>query len=114
MFISENSRYHAADLLQTSEGNLRYALRKNLEYLGGEEDIPHEIIVGDTLHSLAARYYDGMGGAELWWAIADYQPEPIIDPTVQLTPGDILLIPAPYIVQDFIQGVDEEDSWEVS
>lgn len=51
---------------------------------------------GDTLHTLAARLFDGVVGnpAGLYWVICDFQPEPILDPTLKLTPGRMLVIPS--------------------
>jgi hypothetical protein len=36
----------------------------------------------------------------LWWIIADFQPDPIHDPTVRLTPGRTLYIPSLRTVQE--------------
>ena len=55
----------------------------------------HVVRAGETLFTLAARYFRGMPRpAGLWWVIADFQPEPIHDPTVPPEPGAVLLIPS--------------------
>lgn len=56
----------------------------------------HTVRAGDTLWTLADRFFDGVtdNAAQLWWVIADFQPEPIIDPTLALTPGRIVVVPS--------------------
>lgn len=58
----------------------------------------HVVTEGDTLWSLAGRYFGGSRGFEvpedLWWVIADFQPDPIHDPTLKLTPGRAMVIPS--------------------
>lgn len=60
----------------------------------------HIIKQGDTLWSLAAVYFRSLARAEaFWWVIADFQPDPIIDPTLELEPGRALYIPSPSVVR---------------
>jgi hypothetical protein len=55
----------------------------------------HVVAQGDTLWTLAARYFRALPRpAGLWWIIADFQPEPIIDPTVRLRIGSVVVIPS--------------------
>jgi hypothetical protein len=37
-----------------------------------------------------------------WWAIADFQPDPILDPTLRLEPGRRLFIPSVRVLIDII------------
>lgn len=61
----------------------------------------HVVVLGDTLQNLAARYFAGLPRpAGLWWVIADFQPEPIHDPTVELEPGRVLHIPSSRILTE--------------
>lgn len=58
---------------------------------------------GDSLFTLAARYFKGFPRpAGLWWVIADFQPDPIFDPTILLEPGRLIIIPSHRTVQDEI------------
>ena len=55
----------------------------------------HPVVEGDTLFNLAARYFSPIeNAASLWWVIADYQPDPIHDPTIALPVGSTLVIPS--------------------
>jgi hypothetical protein len=50
---------------------------------------------GDTFYSLAGRYYSSLPrGCGLWWAIADFQPQPVHDPTLQLAAGQVVVVPS--------------------
>jgi len=59
------------------------------------DNASHIVAEGDTLWTLADRYYHPHPqAAQLWWVIADFQPQPIVDPTVRLAPGTVLLVPS--------------------
>ena len=55
----------------------------------------HLVKRGDSLFTLAGRYFRGLPRPSgLWWVIADFQPQPIVDPTLALSPGTVLFIPS--------------------
>lgn len=61
----------------------------------------HVIHEGDTLFSLAGRYFAPLPRpAGLWWVIADFQPEPIHDPTLALALGRLLFIPSVRVITE--------------
>lgn len=63
----------------------------------------HRVVEGDTLWDLAGRYFAPLPRAcGLWWVIADFQPQPIYDPTLRLEPGESLWIPALRVLNDVI------------
>ena len=100
--FGEFSRYKHAVLMQDSTQHLYLDLRATLDYLSAEETV-FPVTAGDTLQNIAARVFAGLpNAAMLWWVIADFQPEPIIDPTVELTEGDWLVIPSKGDVQNWI------------
>jgi hypothetical protein len=56
---------------------------------------------GDSLFTIAARSYEGLPRpAGLWWVLADFQPEPIVDPTIALPAGLVLYVPSLRVVQE--------------
>lgn len=70
------------------------------------DNVQHVVRAGESLHILAARYFHGIeGAAELWWVIADFQPDPIHDPTIALAPGSALVIPS---VRTVLENVFDE------
>lgn len=63
----------------------------------------HVVHEGDTLFTLAVRYFAAFKRpAGLWWVIADFQPDPIFDPTIALAPGQVMLIPSERVVVERI------------
>ena len=62
----------------------------------------HVVKRGHTLRYIAELHYRAMTkslagdvrASDLWHVIADFQPSPIVDPTVPLTVGRVLFIPS--------------------
>ncbi|NNB86094.1 hypothetical protein [Corallococcus exiguus] len=63
----------------------------------------HLVAEGDSLWGLAGRYFAPLPRAcGFWWAIADFQPEPLIDVTLELKAGRRLFIPSLRVLTDVI------------
>jgi hypothetical protein len=63
----------------------------------------HVVAAGETLFGLAGRYFAPLPRAcGFWWAIADFQPDPIIDPTLELPVGAALYIPSLRVLTDVL------------
>lgn len=63
----------------------------------------HQVVDGDSLFDLAGRYFAPLPRAcGYWWAIADYQPDPILDPTLALETGRAMVVPATRVLTDVI------------
>jgi hypothetical protein len=72
------------------------------------DNIQHVVGRGDTLFTLAGRYYGAIDpdrASGLWWVIADFQPDPIHDPTIKLAEGRVMVIPS---VRTVIERVFDE------
>lgn len=70
----------------------------------------HVVVQGDTLWTLAGRYFEPLERASgFWWAIADFQPDPIFDPTLTLTVGRVLYIPSVRTLLDRMLGEAQRD-----
>jgi len=99
MSSGPRSRHVLARLLQNDEDQIFSADREPLEFRQDRRNRMHTVIRGDTLWTLAERYFPHYAGAaNLWWVIADYQDPPIIDPTIALAPGSFVVIPPPEIM----------------
>lgn len=100
MSITTRSRYQFSTLLEDEYGNKYLTDPVPFRYRDLPDNIFHIVKEGDTLHNLAARYYRDLANlpivsaANYYWAIADYQPEPIIDPTCKLEVGRMMVIPS--------------------
>ena len=65
----------------------------------------HTVVQGDTLWNLAGRYFAPLPRAcGFWWVIADFQPDPIVDPTLELAAGRRLFIPSLRVLTDVVLG----------
>ena len=105
-----NSSRHLRTAAQKRTGDERLFLSDRVAF--GFTDLAdnrvHTVKDGDTLHRLAMRYFAPLGelpeisAANLWWVIADFQPQPIHDPTVGLVKGEQLIIPSVRTVQERI------------
>ena len=95
-----NSRYANTSAVQDASGHLALTDRERYLHRVLPDNIEHRVTEGDTLQSIAATYYAAIGrpptfsAAELWWVIADFQPDPILDPTIVLEPGRIVVVPS--------------------
>ena len=63
----------------------------------------HVVQSGDSLFSLAGKYFRPYPrAAGLWWVIADFQPQRIHDPTIELTVGFVMVIPSRRVLEEEI------------
>ena len=77
------------------DGNQYLAEREPYRYRVRPDNRIHTVVQGDTLFSLADKYFRPLERAcGFWWVIADYQNPPIIDPSIELVPGSKIVIPS--------------------
>lgn len=89
------SRYRFCQQLTDSSGRISLSEREPYRFRDLADNRRHICRQGDTLQSLAERYLTGLPDpAQLWWVIADFQPAPIHDPTLELAIGRELWIPS--------------------
>lgn len=105
-----NSRYTFCSGLVDEDERLFLSAREPFRYRALPDNIVYRVAGGDTLWALADRYYQGLTRpAGFWWVIADFQPEPIFDPTIALQPGQTLIIPSLQTVSTLIFSEDRRD-----
>ena len=103
----KNSRYETSFGIEDDSGNLFLTERKPFRF---DEKLPgtrrHRVTASDSLQTLAHRYFKPLPHAEhLWWIIAEFQPDPILDPTLSLETTRILYVPSVRVVQRRVFGV---------
>lgn len=102
-----HSRYRPNGLFRSEDNTLFTAPREPFRYEPRNDSRLHRVESGDTLQNLAERFFSGPHTARLWWIIADFQPEPILDPTEELTIRTFLIIPSDQFVRSIVLGAVE-------
>jgi hypothetical protein len=88
---------------EVSPGALLLSERQPYIFRSFADNRQHTAKEGETLWTLAARYFSPLPRPSgLWWIIADFQPDPIHDPTLRLELGRVLVIPSVRTITEFI------------
>lgn len=89
------SRYTFSAAVMDDEERLFLTDREPFRFRPLSDNRQHVVREGDTLFSLAGRYFASLPRpAGLWWVIADFQPEPVHDPTLSLELGRLVVVPS--------------------
>lgn len=89
------SRFTFSAAVLDEDERLLLTDREPFRYRALPDNRQHVVKEGDTLFSLAGRYFAPLSRPSgLWWIIADFQPDPIHDPTLWLEVGRVLLVPS--------------------
>ncbi len=100
------SRYLASYGLKDASSRLYLTARTPFRYdasLRGTRT--HVAAQGEHLWNIAYRYFQPFPNAEhLWWVIAEFQPVPIRDLTLDLDVGRIIYVPSLRVLQERILG----------
>jgi hypothetical protein len=92
---STGSRYQFCLGVYDEEGRLFLTEREPYRYVDHPDNRIHTVVEGDTLFTLAGKYFAPLPRAcGYWWVIADFQIDPIHDPTLKLRAGARLVIPS--------------------
>ena len=103
MSLHVYSRYTFCEVLRTDEGALFLSMREPYRYRDLPDNRVHTVTGGQSLDHIADKYFHPLPrAAGLWWIIADFQPEPMYDPTLLLSPGTELIIPSVRTVVELI------------
>jgi hypothetical protein len=98
-----NSRYLFCWGLKDDQGRIGLSEREFF----GFQDLPdnrfYTVASGDSLFSLAERAFPSFDNpSELYWVIADFQPDPVVDATLALEVGRELVIPSENTVKTLV------------
>lgn len=93
--IFEHSRHTFCEAWTDDSGRAFLDARAPYRYRALADNTVHVVIEGETIWAIAGHHFQPHPrAAGLWWAIADFQPNPIHDPTVRLVPGSLLILPS--------------------
>ncbi len=99
------SRWSDAAPYTDASGRVVLGEREPMVFRDRPDNRIHTVLPGDTLAALAGEYFAPLPRAcGYWWAIAEYQPEPIVDPTEPLAVGRVLVVPSHEALEAFLQG----------
>ncbi|HWN70639.1 MAG TPA: LysM domain-containing protein [Haliangium sp.] len=100
-----DSRFEHCRAIRDDAGNLYLTEREPYRFRPLPDTRIHTVAEGETLYTIAGRYFRPRPRAcGLWWIIADFQPDPILDPTLALEPGRRLFITSLRVVEEEILG----------
>jgi len=103
--LQSGSRHSFTLGVRDEGGRLFLTEREPYAYVDQSDNRIHVVAQGDTLFHLAGRYFAPLPRAcGYWWVIADFQPDPIIDPTLELDLGRQLFVPSVRTLTDVILG----------
>jgi hypothetical protein len=89
------SRHVFSRAYEDNEGDLVLTEPEPFKYKPYRDNIHHTVQTGETLFTIAAKYFKGFDRPNgLWWIIADFQPIPIHDPTVSIAENTTIVIPS--------------------
>lgn len=103
----ETSRYVLGFEIVLEDGSILWTAPEPVSGLGLRDDVEHTVVSGDTLFTLAMRYFIQLRRPEqYYWVIADYQNPPIGDPLAPLEDGKKLIIPSIRTLHEIILNED--------
>lgn len=100
---SSGSRYQQCQGVYDDQGRLYLTDREPYRYRELPDNRIHTVVEGDTLFNLAGKYFAPLPRAcGYWWVIADFQMDPIHDPTLRLRVGSTLVVPSLRVLESEI------------
>jgi len=95
MAVYEHSRHTFCHGFTDADGCAFLDDRDPFRYRDLADNATHIVKQGETIWSIAGQHFAPHDrAAGLWWAIADFQPNPIHDPTIALVAGSVLILPS--------------------
>jgi LysM domain len=108
--VREGSRHTFVEGRYDADGRLFLTARTPYRFRALPDNQVHVVAQSDTLWGIAGRYFQGLERpAGYWWAIGDYQPNPIFDPTIALVPGSVIIVPSLRTLAESILGETRRD-----
>jgi nucleoid-associated protein YgaU len=102
------SRYRYCTAFRDSGAQLVLDEREPFRFADATDNRWHTAVDGDTWWSLAHRYFAGFPRAcGLWWLLCEYQPVPVVDPTLRVQPGATIAIPSERLLRLYVFSADQ-------
>lgn len=106
MIQTYESRYLTAEAILSGDV-LFLDDRVPYRYRSRDDTVLHTAAEGESWATIAQKYYTGISSRAcgLWWVIAEFQPQPVVDPTLAIAAGRVIHVPSPLVVQTDVLGV---------
>jgi len=100
------------EVYQNELGETQLTITERLPSIGYDETITHIVKEGETLFDIAVHYYKDQvdNAADCWEILAECQEEPILDGSVPLRAGQLILVPPRSYIQEIALGSSLRDS----
>lgn len=110
MIQHPDSRYVNVEHLADTAGRIYTADRIPFRFTQRDDSILHIAQAGESWWGLAQKYYFEISDrpSGLWWVICDFQPQPVVDPTLIIQPGSEVVVPSAFTVRNEILAVATE------
>lgn len=104
MPMYEYSRYRYCTVLTDSDGVTKYLDEREPFRFRDESDNRFYVAKeGDTWWGIAWRFFPSFPNKSLlWWLICEYQPEPVVDPTIKIAAGTQIAVPSERLLRNYV------------
>lgn len=104
MAMYEYSRYRYCTVLTADDGVTKYLDEREPFRFSDESDNRFYITKeGDTWWGIAWRFFRAFRHPSLlWWLLCEFQPEPVVDPTIVIPPGSQIVVPSERLVRNHV------------
>lgn len=102
MAMTEYSRYRYCTVLSAADSHETKYLdeREPFRFQDETDNRFYTAVDGDTWWGLCHKFFPSFPRkAGLWWLLCEFQPEPVIDPTLAIQPGTQIVIPSERLVR---------------
>lgn len=97
---------HAYAIRKADTGEVFFRLPERMPFEERDDNILHIVQRGERLWDIAVRYFQGrrFRACDMWEVLANFQPNPIIDPTVLLRAGQVIYVPSDDYIEEVVFG----------
>lgn len=107
-----HSRFLFCQGIADADGNLFLTDRVPFRYQKETDNRTHTVVDGDTLFHLAHTYFAPLDRpSQYFWVIGDFQSEPILDATLKLDVGRVLIVPSVRLLVEEILNESRRDDF---
>jgi len=113
--VEVRSVYRHANIIQNEDSTIVFTLPERVGYEYDDDITIHIVSDGERLYDIAQFHYKDTAIApwDLWDMLAQFQPEPILDPSVPLPSNMEIYIPSADFIEDAFFGMSLAETPEI-